>query len=74
MNSTTETDPAKRLAREHGLHSCAQEAWAMWHKTVAEFFAMPPELMLFAGMALGHADPDAIENTLATERAAMEVI
>ena len=57
------------LAREHGLHSCAQEAWAMWHKTVAEFFAMPPELMLFAGMALGHADMAHPINTLRTDRA-----
>ena len=41
----------------------------MWHKTVAEFFAMPPELMLFAGMALGHADMDQPINTLRTDRA-----
>jgi nitroreductase len=23
------------LAREHGLHTCAQEAWASWHRMVA---------------------------------------
>jgi nitroreductase len=57
------------LAREHGLHTCPQEAWAMWHKTVAEFLEMPPELMLFAGMALGYADDDHPINTLRTDRA-----
>jgi nitroreductase len=57
------------LAREHGLHTCPQEAWAMWHKTVAEFLDMPPELMLFAGMALGYADEDHPINTLRTDRA-----
>lgn len=57
------------LAREHGLHTCPQEAWAMWHKTVAEFLDMPPELMLFAGMALGYADDDHPINTLRTDRA-----
>ena len=25
------------LAREHGLHTCAQEAWSVWHRTVGEF-------------------------------------
>jgi hypothetical protein len=30
---------------------------------------IPPEEMLVCGMALGYADPDAVENTLVTERA-----
>jgi nitroreductase len=59
------------LAREHGLHSCAQEAWALWHKTIAEFIGMPGELMLFCGMALGYMDEAAPINTLRTERAAL---
>jgi nitroreductase len=57
------------LAREHGLHSCAQEAWALWHKTVAEFTGMPDELMLFCGMGLGYMDEAAPINRLRTERA-----
>ncbi|MFT4099495.1 MAG: nitroreductase [Burkholderiaceae bacterium] len=57
------------LAREHGLHTCAQEAWARWHETVAGFVGIPPELMLFAGMAIGHADDAHPINTLRTERA-----
>ncbi len=50
------------LARGHGLHACAQEAWTSWHKAVSSFLALPPELMVFCGMALGHADPDAAIN------------
>jgi nitroreductase len=60
------------LAREQGLHSCAQEAWCVWHRTVGEFLALPPGLMLFAGMALGHRDPDAPINRLKSERAPLE--
>lgn len=60
------------LAREHGLHTCAQEAWAAWHKTIAEFLELPPEVMLFCGMALGYMDESAPINSLRTERAALE--
>jgi nitroreductase len=44
------------LARAYGLHTCGIEAWTHWHKTVTAFLALPPEHMLFCGMALGHAD------------------
>jgi nitroreductase len=47
------------LAAERGLDTCAQEAWAMWHRTVAEFVGLPEDYMLFSGMALGWGDPDA---------------
>ena len=60
------------LAREHGLHTCPQEAWAIWHKTIAEFLRLPPEVMLFSGMALGYMDESAPINSLRTERAAFE--
>jgi nitroreductase len=50
------------LARAHGLHSCAQEAWASWHKSVEAALDLPRDLMLFCGMALGYADPDAAIN------------
>ncbi|MFO1406319.1 MAG: nitroreductase [Steroidobacteraceae bacterium] len=58
------------LARARGLDTCAQEAWSVWHRTVDELLGVPPELMLFSGMALGHRDPDAPINRLRTERAA----
>jgi nitroreductase len=57
------------LAREHGLHTCAQEIWSVIPTTVAECLGVPANLMLFAGMALGHADPAHPVNTLRTDRA-----
>lgn len=56
------------LATERGLATCAQEAWAMWSQAVAEFVGAPQEEMLFCGVALGHADPDAPVNRLASRR------
>mgnify|MGYP003626220304 CR=1 FL=1 len=63
---------AMLAAREHGLHTCPQEAWAVWHKTVAEFVGMPEDLMLFCGMGLGYMDESAPINQLRTERAPLE--
>jgi len=60
------------LAREHGLHTCAQEAWSIWYRTVSEFLRVPPELMLFSGMALGYRDESAPINRLHTDRAPLE--
>lgn len=60
------------LAREHGLHTCPQEAWAIWHKTVGEFFSIPPELMLFCGMGIGTMDEAHPINRLRTERAPLD--
>jgi nitroreductase len=60
------------LAREQGLHTCAQEAWAVWHKTVTELLRIPAEHMLFCGMALGYGDKDAPINSWRTERAPLE--
>jgi nitroreductase len=57
------------LAREHGLDTCAQEAWSLWHRTVGEYLGLPSELMLFSGMALGYRDESAPVNRLRTERA-----
>jgi len=60
------------LAREAGLDTCAQEAWANWPNTVAEFVGAPDELMLFCGMAIGHANPDAPVNALVSDREPFE--
>jgi nitroreductase len=60
------------LARERGLETCPQEAWAIWHKEVGEFLRVGPELMLFCGMALGYGDYGAPINRLRTERAPVE--
>lgn len=60
------------LAEERGLATCPQEAWAAVHETVGEHIALPPDRILYCGLALGHADPDAPINRLRTERAAVE--
>lgn len=56
------------MAREHGLHTCPQEAWSMWHQTVSAHLGIPSEERLFCGMALGYADERAAVNDLKTER------
>lgn len=62
------------LAREHGLHTCAQEAWAVWHRIVGRHIGLPAEQMLFCGLALGHMDERHVANTMRTERAPLEEI
>ena len=58
-------------ARARGLHTCPQAAFTQFHRPIAEELAFKPEQMLVCGMALGHADPAAVENSLVTERAAV---
>ena len=60
------------LAREQGLETCAQEAWAARHQQVTEFLGVGSELMLFCGLALGHGDYSAPVNRLRTERTPVE--
>ena len=55
-------------ARARGLDTCPQAAFTQFHRLIQEELAIPADQMLVCGMALGHADPDAIENTLVTER------
>jgi nitroreductase len=57
------------LLREEGLDSCAQESWSVYPRTVAGFVGIPPERMLFCGMAIGQRNPDHPVNALASERA-----
>ena len=60
------------LAREEGLHTCAQEAWSVWPKTIAEFLDIPGEYMLFCGLALGYKDESQAINGWRTARAPLE--
>ena len=62
------------VARDYGLHTCAQEAWAQWHQTIAEHLNPPEEWMLFCGIALGYMDYNAPINQLRTERASVDEI
>lgn len=56
------------LAVEAGLDTCPQEYWSSRHGAVMEFIGAPETEMLFCGMAIGHADPDAPVNTLVSDR------
>jgi len=57
------------LAREYGLHTCAQEAWASWTRIIRDFFQIPQHEMVFCGLAIGYADETAPINTVISERA-----
>ncbi|MCB1428992.1 MAG: nitroreductase [Nitratireductor sp.] len=60
------------LLQEEGLDSCAQECWSMYPQTVQEFCAMPENLMLFCGMAIGYRDETAPVNALRSDREPLE--
>ncbi len=60
------------LFQEAGVDTCAQESWARWPRTVAEFVGAPPELMLFSGLAIGYADPNHPVNDLVSDREPLE--
>jgi nitroreductase len=56
-------------ARGHGLHTCPQAAFADFHKVIRPILDIPEKEIIVCGMALGHIDPDAPVNELATSRA-----
>ena len=60
------------LAREAGLDTCPQEAWAMKQESVTAFVEAPDELMLFCGMAIGYQDESEKVNELRTSRRPVE--
>ena len=60
------------LAREAGLDTCPQEAWAMKQESVTAFVEAPDELMLFCGMAIGYQDESKKVNELRTSRRPIE--
>jgi nitroreductase len=55
-------------ARGMGLDTCPQAAIAHAHLVVREQLRIPESENIVCGMALGYADPGAIENTLVTVR------
>ena len=57
-------------ARGRGLDTCAQAAWAHYHRAIRPVLGMEDEEIVVCGMALGYADPDAPENSLVTSRTA----
>ena len=59
-------------ARGHGLDTCPQAAFAGVHKAIRPVLDIPDDEIVVCGMALGHADEDAVENGLRTERAELD--
>ena len=59
-------------ARGRGLDTCPQAAFAPFQDVIRPALDIPETEVVVCGMALGHADNDAIENTLETTRAPLE--
>jgi nitroreductase len=55
-------------ARVRGLDTCAQAAWAHYHKAMRPVLGLEDTETVVCGMALGYVDPDAPENAMVTER------
>jgi len=60
------------LARGYGLHTCPQQAWVSFHKTVRSFLDLPDHLMIYSGMALGYSDEAAPINRWRSPREPVE--
>ena len=56
-------------ARGRGLDTCPQAAFADFHALIRPLLGIPPGEIIICGLALGHADPDAVVNRLVTTRA-----
>lgn len=57
-------------AQLKGIATCAQQAWCDVGAVVRKELDIPADHILLSGMAMGIADPSAMENELVTERAA----
>jgi len=55
-------------ARGFGLHTCPQAAWIQFQEPIFKHLNIPGDQVLVSGMSLGYADPEAIENTLVSDR------
>jgi nitroreductase len=55
-------------ARGRGLDTCPQAAFMQFHRIIADELKLSADEQVVCGMSLGHADDDAIENRLVTER------
>jgi nitroreductase len=58
-------------ARARGLDTCPQAAFTQFHRIIERQLELSEGEMVVCGMSMGHADPDAAENRLVTERAAV---
>ena len=55
-------------ARGRGLHTCPQQAWNMFSSIILPHIGAGANEMLVCGMALGHADENAVVNSFHTPR------
>ncbi len=62
------------LARQYDLHTCPQQAWVSFNRTIRNVLQLPDNLMIYSGMALGYEDPSAQINQWRSPRAPLEVI
>ncbi len=59
-------------AQGHGLQSCPQAIFARFHPIVRRELAIPESEVVVCGIAIGHADLDAPQNGLVSEREPVE--
>ena len=59
-------------ARGRGLDTCPQAAFTQYHRVIAAQLQLPANEMVVCGMALGYADMSKVENSLITERMALD--
>ena len=59
-------------ARGRGLDTCPQAAFTQFHRVIKRELGLGDHEMVVCGMALGHADPDAVANRLTTARASVD--
>lgn len=57
------------LLTEAGIDSCAQISWTAFHSVVRRELAIPDNLVLYCGLSIGYADPDAPVNGVRADRA-----
>lgn len=55
-------------ATERGLATCAQEAWGVYRGRLHRHLGLAAAELLYSGMALGYADPEAPVNRLRSTR------
>lgn len=56
-------------ARGFGLHSCPQQSFSKFHAIIKAELTIPEDQIIACGVAIGHEDKSAVENTLLSERA-----
>ena len=59
-------------ARHHGLDTCAQQAFARYHRVIRQHLPISDDELLVCGMSLGRRDPDHPANRLETRREPVE--